>query len=157
MFIPLAVRSEILERTLKSLQDDMEKRLEGDLLGVISPTSVPRQEPVTVVGRICCEASDGRMNKMSIMLEGSRKDSGGHRIHLDLRDMNPPSFSLFPGQASLPLSLDHCKAFFVYDVFKSHKLLLPSSLKYFFCLLWIIILGGCLSRSKCKWSLYGCE
>ncbi len=102
MFTPLVVRSETLEHTLKSLQDDMEKRLGGDLLGVISPTSVPQQEPVTVIGRICCEASDGRINKMSIMLEGSRKDSGGHRIHLDLRDMTPPVFSFFPGQASPP-------------------------------------------------------
>ncbi len=103
MFTPLVVRSEALERTLQSLKDDMEKRIGGDLLGDISPTSIPRQEPITVVGRICCEASDGRINRMSIMLEGSRKDSGGHRVHLDLRDMNPPIFSFFPGQASPPL------------------------------------------------------
>ncbi len=100
MFTPLVVRSEALERTLQSLKGDMEKRIGGDILGDISSTSIPRQVPITVFGRICCEASDGRINKMSIMLEGSRKDSGWHRVHLDLRDMNPPIFSFFPGQAS---------------------------------------------------------
>ncbi len=123
MFTPLVVRSEALEYTLQSLQDDMEKRLLGDLLGNFSPTSIPRQEPVTVVGRICCETSDGRINKMSIMLEGSRKGSGGHRVHLDLRDMNPPVFSFFPGQAS-PSPLDHFKAFYD-DSFISHTSFLP--------------------------------
>lgn len=46
---------------------------------------------------MCCEAAEGRLNKTSVVLEGSRRDSGGCRIKLDLSDMDG-GFALFPGQ-----------------------------------------------------------
>ena len=38
--------------------------------------STPSQEIAVVVGRICCEAASGKLNKTAVMLEGSLKDSG---------------------------------------------------------------------------------
>jgi hypothetical protein len=45
----------------------------------LQPIGVPSQDTVWVCGRICNEATEGRLNKSSIVLEGSRKDSGGRR------------------------------------------------------------------------------
>lgn len=49
-----------------------------------------------MVGRVACEAAEGRINKASVLLEGSRRDSGGFRVKLDLGEL--PAFALFPGQ-----------------------------------------------------------
>lgn len=47
----------------------MEKRFG---LEEITPVGVPRQEHVVVVGRICCEAAEGKINRASILLEVCR-------------------------------------------------------------------------------------
>lgn len=47
----------------------MEKRFG---LEEITPVGVPRQEQVVVVGRICCEAAEGKINRASILLEVCR-------------------------------------------------------------------------------------
>lgn len=51
------------------------------------------------------QAHEGRLNRASIRLEGSRKDSAGSRISVDLQELNKPneqgkkqSYSFFPGQ-----------------------------------------------------------
>ena len=36
----------------------------------LTPVGLPKQETVMVVGRICCEAAEGRINKASVVLEG---------------------------------------------------------------------------------------
>jgi hypothetical protein len=41
----------------------------------------------TGIGRICCEAPEGRINKASVLLEGSRRDSGGFRVKLELGEV----------------------------------------------------------------------
>lgn len=76
-------------------------RVQADLveragLGELTAVGIPKQETVVVVGRVACEAAEGRINKASVLLEGSRRDSGGFRVKLDLSDL--PSFALFPGQ-----------------------------------------------------------
>ncbi|XP_005112449.1 DNA polymerase alpha subunit B [Aplysia californica] len=57
--------------------------------------ALPCQEAVTVCGRVCCD-SIGKLNKQSVLLEGSRETSAGKCISLDLTDLK--QFSLFPGQ-----------------------------------------------------------
>ena len=47
-----------------------------------------------ICGKVCCEASDGRLNASSVLLEGSN----GVRVKLDLEAMKHEPFSLFPGQ-----------------------------------------------------------
>jgi len=60
-----------------------------------SHVALPSQESVTVCGRVCCD-SIGRLNKQSVLLEGSRETSAGKCISLDLSDLK--QFSMFPGQ-----------------------------------------------------------
>ena len=62
----------------------------------ISAVGIPSPDDVWVCGRICCESATGSINKQSVLLEGSMRDSGGRRIKLELDDV--PAMSLFPGQ-----------------------------------------------------------
>ncbi len=57
------------------------------------------QEPVLMVGRICCD-SEGRLNERSVLLEGSVELSSGMRTKLDLSKLE--GFKLFPGQVCTP-------------------------------------------------------
>lgn len=54
------------------------------------------QAVVTVVGRICSDANEGKANEQSLMLETSRSLGGGARVKLDL--MEVPRYNFFPGQ-----------------------------------------------------------
>ncbi|DBB04040.1 TPA: DNA polymerase alpha subunit B [Trebouxia sp. C0004] len=56
------------------------------------------QEPVLMVGRICCD-SEGRLNERSVLLEGSVALSNGMRTKLDLSKLE--GFKLFPGQVAV--------------------------------------------------------
>lgn len=38
-------------------------------LSEVTPVGVPRQEQVVVVGRVCCESAEGKINRASILLE----------------------------------------------------------------------------------------
>uniref|UniRef100_A0A7S2ERG3 DNA polymerase alpha subunit B n=2 Tax=Ditylum brightwellii TaxID=49249 RepID=A0A7S2ERG3_9STRA len=73
-------------------------------LARLENVGVPRQEKVCCIGRICNEAHEGKLNRTSLLLEGSRHQSNGMRVNLDispLLDANletRSSFSLFPGQ-----------------------------------------------------------
>lgn len=98
MFTSLDERAWALDKHMLKLQEQLCKMAQipdGDL----HPVGVPSQEIVWVCGRICCEAAEGKINKSSVVLEGSRRDSAGRRVHLDLSDV--PSYSLFPGQIVL--------------------------------------------------------
>ncbi|EWM28950.1 hypothetical protein Naga_100389g2 [Nannochloropsis gaditana] len=95
MYTTLEERARAQEKMLLRLQDDLVARgLEAE--AEVTPVGVPKQETVTVIGRVCCEAPEGRINKASVLLEGSRRDSGGFRVKLELGQL--PAFSLFPGQ-----------------------------------------------------------
>ena len=72
-----------------------------------TPVGLPKQNEVLCVGRICNEAHEGRLNRASVRLEGSRRHSMGSRIKLDLSglilDNNSNNdenigYSFFPGQ-----------------------------------------------------------
>ncbi|RUS20276.1 DNA polymerase alpha/epsilon subunit B-domain-containing protein, partial [Endogone sp. FLAS-F59071] len=57
--------------------------------------SHPSQDPITAVGRVCCDA-EGRLNDQSVLLETSRRFGGLYRVKLALG--NVPEYTLFPGQ-----------------------------------------------------------
>lgn len=71
-----------------------------------TPVGLPKQSKVVCVGRICNEAHEGRLNRASIRLEGSRQHSAGSRISVDLQELSKneddptknQSYSFFPGQ-----------------------------------------------------------
>jgi DNA polymerase alpha subunit B len=97
MYTNLVERGNALEKQLLKMQSAMcamAQLSEDDL----NPVGVPSQELVWVCGRICVSAPTGRLNKASVVLEGSRRDSGGRRIMLDLSEV---SYSVFPGQVVL--------------------------------------------------------
>ncbi|KAI8093585.1 DNA polymerase alpha/epsilon subunit B-domain-containing protein [Halteromyces radiatus] len=54
------------------------------------------QGTITAVGRICCDAAEGKLNDKSILLETSRSLGMGKRVKLDISKVN--EYSLFPGQ-----------------------------------------------------------
>ncbi|XP_032297560.1 DNA polymerase alpha subunit B [Coturnix japonica] len=56
---------------------------------------IPAQDPMAVLGLIGCD-SNGRLNALSVVLEGDRDRSAGAQIPLDLSGLS--DFSLFPGQ-----------------------------------------------------------
>lgn len=102
MFTSLEERARAMEKHLLSLQRVM--CLAHDISeDQLQPVGIPSQDVVWVCGRVCCDSSDGRINKSSVLLEGSRQDSGGRRVPLDFpsSDTLPLSFSLFPGQIIL--------------------------------------------------------
>jgi DNA polymerase alpha subunit B len=100
MFTPLDERARNLDKHLLSLQRDMCEMASIDET-TLQQVGVPSQDLVWVCGRIVCESAEGRINRQSVMLEGSRKESAGRRVHLDLSDMSGIPFSLFPGQIVL--------------------------------------------------------
>lgn len=66
------------------------------------------KDKIVAVGRICCDASEGKLNAQSIVLETSRDLGMGKRVQLDVSRVE--QYSLFPGQVQvmkLPMS---CKA-----------------------------------------------
>lgn len=98
MFTSLDERARALDRHLLKLQEQL-CALASIPDGELHPVGVPSQDTVWVCGRICCEAAEGRINKSAVILEGSRRDSAGRRVHLDLQEV--PAYSLFPGQIVL--------------------------------------------------------
>jgi DNA polymerase alpha subunit B len=98
MFTTLEERARALETHMLNMQAYMCTKVlikEEDL----TPMGIPSQDDVWVCGRVCCDAAEGRINKSSVLLEGTRRDSGGRRVKLDLRYIE--SLSLFPGQIVL--------------------------------------------------------
>ncbi|KAG0278605.1 DNA-directed DNA polymerase alpha subunit pol12 [Linnemannia exigua] len=56
----------------------------------------PSQSVVTVVGRICSDANEGKANEQSLLLETSRSLGGGARVKLDVMEVQ--GYNFFPGQ-----------------------------------------------------------
>ena len=67
-------------------------------VGDLQPLGMPSPDMVWVCGRVVCDASEGRINKQSVMLEGSRREAR-YLVKLDLTDLS--AYSLFPGQVVL--------------------------------------------------------
>jgi len=93
MFTELEERAAALERHMSRLESDMRERA---AISELHPVGVPNQETVWVCGRVCNEAATGKLNKTSVVLEGSRQTSGGRSVVVDLSET--PSYALFPGQ-----------------------------------------------------------
>lgn len=99
-----------------------EKLKEVRVTSAYSHVGLPMQEPVTVVGRVCCDGN-GRLNANSLLLEGSMDSSSGRRVPLDVS--NVPQFSLFPGQIVAMDGVNGSGRRFVAN--KIHEGVLPSS------------------------------
>jgi len=92
MHTTLWERACALDQHLERVGNDIKEKLAVEE----SPVGIPSQETVWVCGRVCNETSEGKLNKTSVVLEGSRRVSSGRTVHLDLSEA--PSYALFPGQ-----------------------------------------------------------
>jgi DNA polymerase alpha subunit B len=99
MFTTLEERARALDQQLLRLQSEMCAAL-GLAEDALAPLGLPAPEPVWVCGRVCNESSSGKINRTSVVLEGSRVFSGGRRVELDLQAL-AGDFALFPGQIVL--------------------------------------------------------
>jgi DNA polymerase alpha subunit B len=70
MFTTLEERARALDDHLTMMSRDMKQRF-GLEMKNITPVGIPSTDEVTVVGRVCNEAHEGRINATTIMLEGS--------------------------------------------------------------------------------------
>ena len=84
MFTTLDERSRAPEKHMMAMQDSM-CALANISPDDLMPVGIPSQESVWVCGRICCDSSVGKINKESVLLEGSKVTSSGRRVHLDLQ------------------------------------------------------------------------
>jgi DNA polymerase alpha subunit B len=101
MFTPLNERSYMLESMLLRLQPDLCKVAQISV-DDLHPVGVPSQDPIWVCGRIYNESVEGKLNRSSVILEGSLSLSRGRRIALEFpSEESGVSFSLFPGQIVL--------------------------------------------------------
>jgi len=98
MYTTLQERANELDNHLLRLQEDMCKKANLEMAD-LTAVGIPSPDTVWVCGRVCNEASDGKINSTSVLLEGSRMGSGGRRIQLDLKEL--PQFAVFPGQILL--------------------------------------------------------
>jgi len=98
MFTTMEERARNLDKHMLKMQAHMCEKasLKAEDL---QPVGIPSPETVWVCGRICCEAETGKINSQAVMLEGSRRESGGRRVKLDLVEVG--AYSLFPGQIVL--------------------------------------------------------
>lgn len=99
MYTSIEERAIALERHHLHLQKVM-CSAHGIAEDSLQPVGSPSQELVWCCGRICSENPEGRINLESVLLEGSRKESGGRRVSLDLKEVDA-HFSVFPGQIVL--------------------------------------------------------
>mmetsp|Transcript_9829 Transcript_9829/g.10590 ORF Transcript_9829/g.10590 Transcript_9829/m.10590 type:complete len:397 (-) Transcript_9829:3272-4462(-) len=100
MYTSVDEKIRAVDRQLSRLQQAMCETFSIDE-DTIVPVGQVSQTPVWMCGRICCETSEGRINKTSLVLEGSRRESGGRRVLLDLSDSELSPYSLFSGQIVL--------------------------------------------------------
>lgn len=61
------------------------------------PVAVSSQKTSIFIGRICCDAEEGRLNAQSLLLEGSMRTSRGERVRLEV-NKSTSGYRLFPGQ-----------------------------------------------------------
>lgn len=99
MYTPPFQRAIALDEQLVEYEELVKQHFGlAELQAVADPT--PAQ--VTVVGRIVCEAAEGKLNSSVVQLEGSRKTCGGQRVLLDLSGV--PNLQIFPGKVRLVLT-----------------------------------------------------
>lgn len=84
MFTTLEERSRAFEKHFKTMQDAMCELASISPEDLI-PVGIPSQDPFWVCGRVCCDSTEGKLNDKSVLLEGSKRESAGRRIQLDLQ------------------------------------------------------------------------
>ncbi|KAI8142596.1 DNA polymerase alpha/epsilon subunit B-domain-containing protein [Fennellomyces sp. T-0311] len=92
MFEKIKDRADVLDEQIEYLAEFIPKDSEEDFG---NPTR-SNQGRIFAVGRICSDASEGKLNDKSVMLETSRDIGMGRRIRLDLGKIQ--NYALFPGQ-----------------------------------------------------------
>ncbi|KAJ8653902.1 hypothetical protein O0I10_010469 [Lichtheimia ornata] len=94
MFEKIRDKADSLDERIEYIAEQIEKhyQLEG---GFANPSRA-HQDKIVAVGRICCDASEGKLNPQSIVLETSRDLGMGKRVQMDIRRLE--QYSLFPGQ-----------------------------------------------------------
>ncbi|KAG3119290.1 hypothetical protein PI124_g2803 [Phytophthora idaei] len=93
MYTPLFQRAIALDEQLVEYEELVKEKFK---LEELKPVGDPSPAQVTVVGRIVCEAAEGKLNPSVVQIEGSRKTCGGQRVLLDLSAV--PNFQIFPGK-----------------------------------------------------------
>ncbi|XP_071788610.1 DNA polymerase alpha subunit B-like [Asterias amurensis] len=93
MFQKFTDKASILNEMIESMGQQIQDKYN---IESFSHLALPIQEPVTVVGRVCCDTSSGRLNSQSVILEGSVETSAGKQVMLNLSEIK--EYSLFPGQ-----------------------------------------------------------
>ncbi|CAI5723754.1 unnamed protein product [Hyaloperonospora brassicae] len=93
MYTPQFQRAIALDEQLVEYEELVKDHFE---LKELKPVGDPSPAQVTVVGRIVCEAAEGKLNPSVVQIEGSRKTCGGQRVLLDLSKVS--NFQLFPGK-----------------------------------------------------------
>ncbi|KAF9375802.1 DNA-directed DNA polymerase alpha subunit pol12 [Podila verticillata] len=93
MFEKITERAEALDDKIDAFAAIFKKRYPDT--DFYNP-AYPSQTLVTVIGRICSDANEGKSNERSLMLETSRMIGGGSRVRIDVSEVT--SFSFFPGQ-----------------------------------------------------------
>ncbi|GBG31501.1 DNA polymerase alpha subunit B [Hondaea fermentalgiana] len=96
MYTTILERAAILEEQLLEMKERF-KAEHGWSDDDFSPVGHTGQDEILVLGRICCEAPNGKLNANSLVLEGSRAEANGMRIKLEM-DSKIAAFSFFPGQ-----------------------------------------------------------
>lgn len=96
MYTPPFQRAIALDEQLTEYEELVKTHFKLDELKAVGDPS-PAQ--ATVVGRIVCEAAEGKLNPSVVQLEGSRKTCGGQRVLLDLSAV--PNFEVFPGKVRI--------------------------------------------------------
>ncbi|XP_072017179.1 DNA polymerase alpha subunit B-like [Amphiura filiformis] len=92
MFQKLTEKALVLNDMIEDMTEVLQEKYN---IESISHVAFPVQEPVTIVGRVCCD-SNGRLNAQSVLLEGSVETSSGKQVAIHLGNVH--EFSLFPGQ-----------------------------------------------------------
>jgi len=99
MYTGLKERARGLDDHLNAIQEQMCAMIKLPMED-LQPVGIPSPDLVWICGRICTDSTgEGKINKQSVMLEGSLRDSHGRRVKLDLKEL--PGYSLFPGQIVL--------------------------------------------------------
>jgi hypothetical protein len=102
MYTPPFQRAIALDDQLTEYEELVKAHFKLDELKAVGDPS-PAQ--VTVVGRIVCEAAEGKLNPSVVQIEGSRKTCGGQRVMLDLSGVK--DFQIFPGKVRSCCSMWH--------------------------------------------------
>ncbi|KAI9498209.1 DNA polymerase alpha subunit B N-terminal-domain-containing protein [Zychaea mexicana] len=92
MFEKIKDRADVLDEQIDYLSEYISKDNEQEFT---NPTRANQGE-ILAVGRICCDAAEGKLNDKSVVLETSRDLGMGKRVRLDLGKVQ--NYALFPGQ-----------------------------------------------------------